>query len=416
MLDMPPEKSSSTTSPNHALPLNGLRYIKYLFVVAALPVVLPVVLIAAVLLRTGDLLTPEEIAQRQRADSTLVWNGPLRLYAAIKFAHLNLERPEVVILGASRSGQIRCAIFKPYHCYNASMIGWTFTRLASVIREIGGDMPPKVIFINLDFFMFSSAYESHWIQTEDKMPLNYPLRQIIEDARKDLVTGALASPKSTAQSLWRRSIDPEYEKLDGLRVFGPTFRPGSLSVFRADGSMAYISSFRDQAAQTQQNLTPALSQIAPGRGAQMDIAQMARLQEITAIARQRGIMLVGVQLPFIPSALAVFDAQKDYADRNTSIAAGDLAIWREFESPETVARFVRMGIHFFNFSRLANEWRPYCFFDAVHPGEYLVLESVLQILKEPHIHAALPEIDISPLDALKRQAESKHNCFSVFDS
>jgi hypothetical protein len=54
------------------------------------------------------------------------------------------------------------------------------------------------------------------------------------------------------------------------------------------------------------------------------------------------------------------------------------------------------------------------FIDVFHPGEYLVLTSLIAMLKDPRIAKLLPDIDIGTLEKRKLAAEASRNYFNVY--
>ena len=73
-----------------------------------------------------------------------------------------------------------------------------------------------------------------------------------------------------------------------------------------------------------------------------------------------------------------------------------------------------MGINFVDLTGLPEAANSQAFIDAFHPGEYLVLTSLIAMLKDPRIGKLLPDIDMGPLEKRKIAAEAAENYFHVY--
>jgi len=392
---------------NSEIGLNGegWRLCANLIKLIILPVALTCGFVEWIAWRIGDTKPPALIAQMQTDDPTLLWGGAGQFFAPVKIAAAERQKPDIIVVGDSRSGQLRSAMFKPYSFYNCTMAAWTFEQDQIVLDRILQVYTPKVVIFNLDYFMFSSAYEDHWNRYA-KMDLDY--RHV--DGLRAFLEGAAGKPLDTLSVLPGVTFGRKLNA-DGTWVLGsPAIRDGS-STFRHDGSLDYSSLLRNTAGTNVKYLLNVLGQVEAGSGTRIDPAQMRRLREFAGQAKQHGITLIGVQLPILQAALDILDAGQDF-HQLSQFYGSDMAIWRQFEGQETKALFQSMGVIFDDLARIPESADPRYFIDAAHPGEYAVLAAVVQMLKDPRARAALPEVDISALE--RELSEPTDNYFDVY--
>ena len=353
--------------------------------------------------RSGDTVPPGTIARWQRDDAKLAWGGPREQFSAVKIAGAEIQKPEVLAIGASRAGQLRSAMFRPYTFYNGAMAAFTFKEYLAVLEKIVSTYSPRVVVFSLDYYMFSSAFEDYWEKFAD-VDLKYNhLDRLFAFAHT-----FVASPKPAyAFNILFGKTDP----FDGNHLLGSSALGGS-SAFRHDGSILYGPQFRDDAPVNRQNLFTILPTVAPGSGTRMDPLQIERLRELAEFARSHRIALVGIQMPIIKDAIRVLDSGADFTQGGMQFRGSDAGVWKEFESAETKALFDSMGIAFVDLGR-AMQNEPRYFIDAGHPGEYAVLGSVVEALNDPQVRAVLPAINIERLQQKLRQHEPD-NFFDVF--
>jgi hypothetical protein len=153
--------------------------------------------------------------------------------------------------------------------------------------------------------------------------------------------------------------------------------------FRYDGSYRFSLVRLAQSRKT--NLTANfLVQAMPGSPS-ISQKQMASLQRLSDIARERGISLVGIQLPYIKEGIEYLDTNESYHSYS--------GVWREFESAETRDRFAKMGIKFFDLARTVAGDDKSNFIDAFHPSEIGMLEVMRELLKHPDFRGEFPKIN-----------------------
>jgi len=151
-------------------------------------------------------------------------------------------------------------------------------------------------------------------------------------------------------------------------------------------------------------------------GERMDGGQIDQLRQLVSLAKRRGVALVAMQLPYFRDAADLLEAGEDYRKDEMMLRGADMRIWRDFESERTRALFDSMGIVFFDLARLPGYDNPPAFINAIHPGEALVLRSVIAALRDPRVRGLLPDIDIEALERTRQDAEAAGNYLDVFGS
>ena len=149
--------------------------------------------------------------------------------------------------------------------------------------------------------------------------------------------------------------------------------------YRPQFSASHIDDAR-QRHQTAETLVQAI----PG-GTEMSERQMAAIGRIAEMAKQRGITLVGVQLPFIRAGIDYLDHNESYRDY-----AG---VWREFESDRNRNRLETLGIRFFDLARSPINDDKANFVDSYHVSELGALRVIQRLLDLPGFRAIFPDID-----------------------
>jgi hypothetical protein len=69
---------------------------------------------------------------------------------------------------------------------------------------------------------------------------------------------------------------------------------------------------------------------------------------------------------------------------------------------------------FFDFAHAPVNWDSRLFVDPNHPSEYLVLWSWLEMMKDPRVQQALPEIDVRSLQRTLEEHARSGTFFDVF--
>jgi hypothetical protein len=302
--------------------------------------------------------------QNERPDS-IVLPFDLRYNAEFKIYRLEIERPEIVWFSTSRAGSAMAEMFKPYRFYNMSFTGWTTDQLMEAFERATRDVRPRVAIISLDYFLFTDRWADQ-LRTSREMIFNQPLRYF-ESSLGDFVRTALRH--------W--PVFQDYAR-------SPNNFIGTQAIlqhegFRRDGSWLFTQAHIDTAIRQYRNVDFLVASL-PG-APELSRRQKAPIERIADLARERGIKLIAIQLPYIRAAVTFLDG------RSSNDAF--YGVWREFESGSTRAWLSRLGVPFFNLSHSQIDDDPENFIDAYHPSELGMQKVVKGLMKDPEFRTAL---------------------------
>jgi hypothetical protein len=297
----------------------------------------------------------------------------LRYWAALKLPRIELERPDVIYISSSRAGAARAEMFQPYSFYNMSFTAWTLDQVIEIFDRATRQNPSRIAIVELDYFMFTDAWESG--NLKNNMLLDRPI--------KYLLTSAVDMLRSAARNPFLLSY------ISGPKQpFIGTHAILSKEGFRFDGSYVYsVGHTKDS---TEHNINAeSLVNAMPG-GAAISTKQMGLLRKLAALARQRHVTLVGIQLP-------LFREGVDYLDTNQSYFPYS-GVWREFESASVRESLKDMGIHFFDLAHDQLTSEKENFFDAYHPSGLGMLRSMQSLLRLAEFRNLFPAIEPQHID------------------
>jgi len=301
------------------------------------------------------LTTPASLARLQARDGEdVVLPADLRYNAAFKIARVEEVQPDVLCISSSRAGTLRDWMFKPYRFYNASFTAWTTAQLLDVFEHLTRKVRPRVVIVALDYFLFTDSWDDGY-KTQRAM-IYQPSRYV--SFKLTHLLHALPAPVAFQED----------RRQDG---------------FRRDGSYLYPPSFIEMARsklQTAQHMLEA----APG-APQMSERQMAPIVQLASLAKQRGIKLIAVQLPYVRGAV-------DYLDTNEAYRPYS-GVWRDFESEQTAGWLRSLGIVFFDLAHSPIADDPMNFIDAYHPSEQGMVKLLKQLLNEKEFQDQLPDLN-----------------------
>jgi hypothetical protein len=382
------------------------RFVLRLVILVGVPILLAMAAGEMVFWRLADGFIPDAIAQRLHGRPDDAWIGSGALFPAIKVAGAELARPDVLVLGASRQGEFRSAMFKPYSFYNAGKTYWSFEPQLDMLKLISARRPPKAIIISIDYLNFENQEVERRYEMEAGMPLQCPARCANWDALNWLPYSLQKHLLGTTISVAKQIFSSPGGELDDFKLFGLTSVPDE-SAFVHDGSMHYLTdSIANAPAPVSRELLLKLAEF--DRSNQLNAEQVGQLRDLAEYARQNGIAVIGVQLPL--------DLRRLELSRPSGNGAGGSpdSVWSIFERSETKKLIESMGINFVDLSGLREATNSQAFIDAFHPGEYLVLTSLIAMLKDPRIGRLLPDIDLAALEKKKIAAEAAGNYFRVY--
>lgn len=300
------------------------------------------------------LWTPALLARFQLRDpGNTILPADLRYNAAFKLAHIAARQPDVICIGTSRAGTLRDRMFEPYRFHNASFTAWTTGQLLDVFEHLTRDVRPRVVIIAIDYFLFTDRWnEAYDVQRR----MNYKALDYVRFKFVNLIN-ALPSPVPFQ----------EQHRKDG---------------FNRDGSYLYPAAFVTLAREKLQT-AQRLVESSPG-APEMSPRQKAPIVKLASLARQRGIRIVAVQLPYVRSAVDYLDHDESYR-----VYAG---IWREFESEQTASWLRGLGFAFFDLAHSPLADDPDNFIDAFHPSETGMARLLGQLSKEPEFQTMFPHL------------------------
>jgi hypothetical protein len=312
---------------------------------------------------TGETMSVTAASRWQDGGVGRIWRGgDGHSFLAYKLARVADLKPEVLVLGPSRGNAFSGKPFAPYSFYDAGQTAWTVDQYRRFLELITRDgYAPRVMVINLDYWMFSPGFDHYWGNRFDdgEPPHIAGLLRIVGQLRD----GPLA--------LWRRL--PAADRLQGL--YAVLTGDG----FRADGSMVEKPATADpQRRLSQDESEVGLPPVVVADNMSPD--QIANFEKLVALAKEKGVTLIAVQLPYYEKILKGLNDNPD---------AGN---WREFESAEWRKHLADSGVLFFDFADMP-EYRdkPEYFLDSLDPDRRVVDHVSRRILADPRVTALLPQ-------------------------
>jgi hypothetical protein len=310
--------------------------------------------------------TPTELAdiQAQRPEAVIL-PVDLRFNAAFKLQRVAEVQPDIICFGSSRAGGFRAGMFAPHRFYNMSYTGWTTNQVLDIFDRTTRKTHPRVVILELDYFLFANHWQQ-WFEIPRTMIHDRPFRYALEGLGSYL-RAAIKNPAP----------------FDAYRA-APTRFVGPESIrneegFRSDGSYENSSAHIASAQAHYLNREHFIGTVPP------DYEMSPRLQEpierLAALARERGIKLVGVQLPLLRSGVEFLDHDQSYGPR-----AG---AWRAFESPANRAWLARIGIPLFDLARSLIDDDPANFIDSIHLSDGGMSKVMTELQADPAFRAAI---------------------------
>jgi hypothetical protein len=336
------------------------------FVATLLLVLSPLLLLGAALealaWRIGETVPMSMIATWQDGAPDRIWRGgDGHSFLAYKLARVADLKPDVIALGPSRANSFRGDVFAPYSFFNAGLTTWTIDQDKRFLELITRDgYAPRALVFTLDYWMFSPGFDHYWGNRFDQMPSTH-----IDDLMR--VVGQLTRDPA---DLWRRLSAAGHEHGLYALLTGEGFA--------ADGSLppklTNPDSDRLDADNTEIGTPPAVL------ADEMSPDQIAKFDEFVALAKEKHVALIAVQLPFYKKILDGLNGNPD---------AG---IWRQFESADWRQRLADKGVVFFDFADTpAYRDQPQYFIDSLDPDPRAVGEIMRQVMADARAKALLPK-------------------------
>ena len=305
----------------------------------------------------------------------------LRYNGAFKVERVEEERPEIIFISSSRAGALRASMFKPYRFYNLSFTAWTTGQITDVFERATRNVHPRIAIVSLDYFLFTDDWERGYSGTRS-MIFDRPLRYL-KSSLGDFVRAVAQHP----------TIFRDYLRSPS-RLLGPEAIITQQG-FRNDGSYLYSLGHIEQARLHDQT-ADFLVQSMPG-APKMSERQTAPLVRLSEIARQRGIKLIAVQLPYVRAGVEYLDHNEAY--RRYS------GVWRDFESDSTRQWLKSIGISFFDLAHSTIDDQSENFVDAYHISELGAVRVMQELLAQPEFRADFPAIELGMTEHQLRDGE-----------
>jgi len=346
---------------------------RYFAIIAVAPILSALAFIALFQIAKpfGAASTPEQLAQLQTAKpDSIILPFDLRYNAEFKIHRAELADPEIIWFSTSRAGTASADLFKPYRFYNMSFTAWTTDQLTEAFERTTRTARPQIAIISLDYFLFT-----------DKWGHDYGLsRQMFFDGPWRYVRSSIGN--FTRAAAMNRQPFEAY-----LR--SPTRFIGTQGIlinegFKADGTWLFGSAHIEDSARRSKTAA-FLIQSMPG-APNMSQGQMAPIAKLAEIARERGITLVAVQLPFLRAGIEFLDNNEGYRR-----SAG---VWRDFESDATRQWLDGLGIKFFDLARSSIDDDPDNFIDAYHPSELGMQRTMRALADDPAFRSIIPRLAV----------------------
>ncbi|MBX9467207.1 MAG: hypothetical protein KL839_04885 [Rhizobium sp.] len=336
------------------------------------------------ILLSGEFVPAWMVARAQKAGIPLL---VLQRYSdhnfSLKVSAANAQRPEVLVLGSSRTNQWRSKHFYPYTFYNAGNISARINDLQAVLDRLTYD--PRVIIFSLDFFMFSDRWAPHAENV----------------AKNDIVF-----PSEAAYILRKLLRDITF----GSAPYFPTLREpiyGQMAVglqaaqlgngFRSDGSYQYGAVYSGKADGI---VTPerAFERIELGKqpfmfGDSSDPGQKVAFLNFVNEAKSRGINLVALTTAYQPPVVEAMASSPRHG------------LWREFRSTEFQSWIKHAGVLAFDFTDTASfNGSEDEFIDSFHPSEPAFSKQLLTMWTRKEFSDLLPRLEPEKVAAALQSA------------
>jgi len=356
------------------------RFGKWLFLVVLLPLLLLFLLVEIVAWRSGEMIPPEAAARMQTETPGLRWLGSREsLSARFKLIRVDQERPDVLIMGASRMCQFRREMFRPYSFYNLARVSWPLNTFPTLFRHLPEGYTPKVIIFGLDFFMFNPRYT-----TDPELSPNPPIYSASP------LVNHLITLNDTFITLYGNPAGILADGRDPL-TGGPVIGLGpsiNSTGFRLDGSetqsnsdlIKYNRHDRAFLRGNMLNVQPLYYGDAMGK------EEMAQFEEFAALARARGIKLIAVQMPMYGPVVRYLENDPHFG------------ILKDFRAHIASGYFDRLGVTVFDYLSLPVYGDDdHYFMDIWHPTEPISGAVLYLMHNDPRFRAVLPDLDAEPL-------------------
>lgn len=349
---------------------------KFLRVLALflLPVALLYGLFAAVLTSTRELAGMEEIVAAT-LDGSLVLYGTSHHenFAAYKLRVTGALAPRLLVLGTSRSMQLRGEFFSEKSFYNAGGAVRNMADYEDFLRRLPEEALPQTLLLVLDQNMFNT----NWRQSSPADPQGYG------DLEMDFF-----------DTLLRTGLDYGNRKFSILKTLLPRQGIYGLAAaargmgFAADGSYRYGSTAEKNLGQPEKNFADTYRNIDFGElrfayGDAPDALALSQLDSLLDFCAEKGIRVAGFLPPFPPSV-------------NRRMAQNGGYGYLDTLGEELARRFAGCGGEFYDFTAVDSDDDEYL--DGFHGGDRVYARIAVQLSEKSDILSK--SIDLVTLEKL----------------
>ena len=341
------------------------RFLKILLVFL-LPIVLLYGLFAGVLYSTRELATLDTVVTATvQGELVLYGTAHHENFAAYKLRVTRQLAPRLLVLGTSRSMQLRSDFFSEPSFYNAGGAVRTMADYEDFLRNLPKSALPDTLLVVLDQNMFNTT----WRESSPADPQTY---------------GDL--PEDSFTTLLRTGFDYGNHKFSIVQNLMPRAGIYGLAAaakgmgFAADGSYRYgavalqnIDDPEKNFATTYRDINFGELRFAPGTAP--DETALAQLDSLLAFCNEAGIHVVGFLPPFPPSVNAKMQASGQYGYLNGLYGA-------------IAPRFAAVGGEFYDFTQLQNTTDNE-YIDGFHGGDRVYAKLVLTLAEKSPLLAPL---------------------------
>jgi len=349
------------------------RFAKIIFLAGGIPLLFVFVVLETVAWRIGETIPFTWAAQEQAENPDLLWSaGRQQNYVTFKLDRVAEVRPDILVMGQSRLGQLRGAMFHPYSFYNLCRVSWPIDTYLEILHHLPEGYHPKVIIFDLDFFMFNPLYPKYYA---DVAPA------FTGPSHWNALADVLLALRKNPMLIFAGHRSPMGQPVLGLAAYR------SSSGTRQDGSELWPLPLLQKAGRDLNMLKDA-EWDGPQffHGDAMGTEELAQFEEFTAWARARNITLIGVQMPTYDPVVRAVEQDPGYG------------ILKDFRNHISSGYFDRQGVIVFDdltFPPYSGDYR--YFINAIHPTEAVNAAVVLKMVSDPRVKAALPNLDTASL-------------------
>jgi len=353
------------------------------------PLIAAAMVIAGVAAMTGEVVPVRWVAWAATKHHPFIYLPRLSDHSFyLKLQAARLKRPDILVLGTSRSNQWRSAMFAPYTFYNSGNAIDPIKDFPRFLEEMGSPFP-KVIIFSLDFFTFDNTWAARFVNLAHGDIQGAEYATLL----KELVVQAWANPQ-----ILRKPVDPAYH----VPAIGLT-ASGYGNGFRLDGSFQYGQSLKSGPLAAI-DVARAIHRIEIGEepflfSQALDAEQLHELKRFADLARKHSIALVAVTMPFPHAEIEAVENSQRHGN------------WKEFERQTFKDWIAGQGIIYFDFTHTesfnGNEGE---FVDGFHPTETAYVRMLLSMLKDPRFKSLMPKVSEQML-VRRLQTATTHEVF-----